>query len=150
MTIKKWKTKKLEPNDSFLNGAKIILKDRIHTLLKKIKIYLKEPSIENLHQVRISLRRIRYSLEVFVNCFDNKTYSQFYELVCELQDFTGKGRDLDVFKNYINDKFTNTKKVLQITKNIDNQRNAIEEDIKLKLLKFLHCDLTKKFLELIK
>lgn len=150
MTLKKWKLKKLNSNDTFSKGAKIVLQHRLNIILKKIKLYLKNPSIENLHQVRISIRRIRYSLEVFINCFDNKIYTQFYDLVTELQDFTGKGRDLDIIKNYINEKFVSTKNISQINKNIDGDKNQLEENIKLELLKFIHCDLTKKFSELIK
>ncbi|GAB6282015.1 MAG: hypothetical protein STSR0008_07590 [Ignavibacterium sp.] len=149
MTLKKWKLKKLNSDDTFSDGAKIVLQHRLNIIIKKIKLYLKNPSIENLHQVRISIRRIRYSLEVFINCFDNKIYAQFYDLVTELQDFTGKGRDLDIIKNYINEKFGNTKKIFQINKNIDLDKNQLEENIKLELLKFIHCDLTKKFSELI-
>ena len=63
--------------------------------------YFKELSIENLHSVRIALRRVRYSMELFIVCYDKKIFIKFY-INSMLQDLSGNVRDVDISLENIN------------------------------------------------
>jgi hypothetical protein len=98
---KKWEIKGIRKKQTVLKAAKIILKQRVDHLIKTINNYFKEQSVENLHQVRIALRRVRYNMELFISCFDRKLFLKLYNRVESLQDNSGFVRDLDVFKENI-------------------------------------------------
>ncbi|HPI37341.1 MAG TPA: CHAD domain-containing protein [Ignavibacteriaceae bacterium] len=149
MSIEKWTLKELSSDSSFIKSAKVTLKNRLGTLLDKISIYLSNPEEENLHQVRIAIRRVRYSLEVFSNCFSIKDIDKFYRKVESLQDKTGIGRDLDVIQKYISGK-VNSKRIVTLIDKINKDKIDIESNIKLELMKFFHSKLLKKILNIIK
>jgi CHAD domain-containing protein len=48
---------------------------------------------ENLHQLRIASKKLRYSVELFANCFDARLKSEFYPRMKELQDYLGEIND---------------------------------------------------------
>lgn len=148
MGIEKWTLKDLSPDTSFIKSGKATLRDRLGTLLDKINIYLSNPEEENLHQVRIALRRVRYSLEAFSNCFPFKELDKFYRKVEHLQDETGEGRDLDVIKEYVLKK-SNSKFTKNFVEKIQSDKEKIETDIKLELMKFYHSKLLKKMLKIV-
>jgi CHAD domain-containing protein len=149
MSIEKWTLKELSSDSSFIKSAQVTLKNRLGTLLDKISIYLSNPEEENLHQVRIAIRRVRYSLEVFSNCFSIKDIDKFYRKVESLQDKTGIGRDLDVIQKYISGK-VNSKRIVTLIDKINKDKIDIESNIKLELMKFFHSKLLKKILNIIK
>jgi len=148
MGIEKWTLKELSEDTSFIKSAKVTLRNRLGTLLDKINIYLSNPEEENLHQVRIAIRRVRYSLEVFSNCFPFKDLDKFYRRVENLQDKTGEVRDLDVIKEYVSQKLSN-QLVNTFAKMIQTDKEKIEVDIKLELMKFYHSKLLKKILKTV-
>ncbi len=98
---KKWEIDGLKKRQSFCSASKIILKARLDHLINKIDDYFKERNVENLHDVRIALRRVRYNMELFIICFDRKIFLRFYNRIERLQDNSGLVRDLDVFKENI-------------------------------------------------
>ena len=95
---KKWEIKGIKKRQGFCNAGKIILKSRLDHLIKTIDNYFNDRTVENLHQVRIALRRVRYNMELFIICFDRRLFLRFYKKVEALQDISGLVRDLDVFK----------------------------------------------------
>ena len=98
---KKWEIGGIKKRQSFCNASKIILKARLDHLINKIDDYFNERNVENLHDIRIALRRVRYNMELFIICFDRKIFLRFYSIIENLQDFSGLVRDLDVFKENI-------------------------------------------------
>jgi CHAD domain-containing protein len=92
----KWEIEKLKYSKQLKRSADIILKTRIECLLKFIEKYLKNSSIENLHDVRIAIRRIRYSMELFIICYNRKIFTKFYNKIQKLQDASGTVRDVDI------------------------------------------------------
>ena len=99
---RKWEIEKLKDSKQFKKSANIILSDRTQSLLSSVDKYFKELSIENLHSVRIALRRVRYSMELFIVCYDKKIFIKFYNKIQLLQDLSGSVRDVDISLENIN------------------------------------------------
>jgi CHAD domain-containing protein len=57
----------------------------------------RDPSdFDNLHQARIAGKRLRYAMEVFVDCFAASFRDRFYPAVEEMQDILGQANDSHV------------------------------------------------------
>lgn len=54
-------------------------------------------SYERFHQVRILGKRLRYSMEIFVDCFDSAFRDQLYPAIEEMQEILGHITDAHVF-----------------------------------------------------
>jgi CHAD domain-containing protein len=148
LSVEKWILTGIDKNSIFYLAAKSTLTNRNNTLCEKIKTYLDVSTVENLHEVRIAFRRLRYSLEVFAACFPTKEYGKFYNSIEKLQDRTGMRRDLDVIKFYLSGKVTGNKSKGLIAK-IEQENNVLGEEIKLELMAFLHSKNLKKFINLL-
>lgn len=146
---KKWKINGLSAHSSLSEAANIILKLRLKNVIAEIKKYFKDNSPENLHRVRISIRRLRYNLESFFVCFDTEEYLTFYQAIEHLQDLTGELRDLDVLIGNIMTHFGNNKKFQSLKIKIGNKRKEIFENLNLTLMKFLHSKYLKEFKKII-
>ncbi|MBU0558899.1 MAG: CHAD domain-containing protein [Bacteroidetes bacterium] len=86
----------LAKSHQYCEGAKIVLKAKIDSIFQLIDKFILEDSDENLHDLRISIRRLRYVLEVFSVCYGEKLLTEVLEFSKYLQDLIGEGRDLDV------------------------------------------------------
>ncbi len=93
---KKWFVSGVKINNSFYNEGKRVLRQKMSQVLLNTDKYMKTHAAEDLHQLRISIRRLRYPLEIFINFFPKKLFWEFYNKINKLQDSTGHGRDLDV------------------------------------------------------
>jgi CHAD domain-containing protein len=51
---------------------------------------------ENLHKVRIIGKRLRYSMEIFAECFNRDFKDEYYPMVEEMQDILGRANDSHV------------------------------------------------------
>lgn len=148
---KKWEIKKIKNSKKLKSIADIILEQRINRLIDLIKIYLKDKTIENLHDVRIALRRVRYNLELFLVCYDQATFSKFYKKIENLQNLSGEVRDFDVM-------LMNLEKLKQssvtineaIKENIIKKRNEIEINLINNLTRFLKSKSLREFQKEIK
>jgi CHAD domain-containing protein len=149
---KSWEIKGLKKSALICDAAKLIIQQRISVLLAKIDEYFKEESDVSLHQVRIAIRRIRYNLELFTDCFEKKLFLKFYETVNELQDKTGELRDLDVLKLNLNSLFKIEKAAMppHILTKIDNKKLALREIVNLELLRFKHSKILKELIANLK
>ena len=134
------------------DAAKTVLNSRLNSLEESINIYLKELTVENLHKVRIAVRRVRYNLEIFECCFDKKKYSLFYKKVERLQDTSGNRRDLDVLLHNIKMLETegNIPAPSGITDAFEIKRKNISEKLILELNKFIKSKSLKDIKKIIK
>lgn len=148
---KNWEITHLSTEEDLTSSAKVILCQRLDSLLASISSYFSEINEENLHQVRISLRRVRYSMELFIKCFNRKKYLSFYKIVSSLQDISGSVRDLDVLKQnlkYFWSDNKSAKKNINFNK-VDENKNLLQANLKLELMKFIHSKELKEFKKLI-
>ena len=148
---KKWEIGGIKKRQSICNASKIILKTRLDHLINKIDDYFNERNVENLHDIRIALRRVRYNMELFIICFDRKIFLRFYNIIENLQDFSGLVRDLDVFKENITSLISEEQvkiSLLVLTK-VEEKRKTLENKLELELMKFLHSKSLKDFNKLL-
>jgi len=148
---KPWEISKLSIKQNLTPSAKIILRQRLESFLSSLNLYLSEINSENLHQVRISLRRLRYPMEVFLKYFDRKKYWSFYKIVSSLQDLSGEVRDLDILKQNLNiycNKDKSKTEEINFSK-IDIKKEQFQSNLKLELMKFIHGKELKDFKKLI-
>jgi len=143
----KWEIKGLSGDKSLKASAKLVLQKRLQSVNSAIKKFFEDESVDNLHEIRISLRRLRYNMEIFISCFDKDKFNDFYIIVGQLQDLTGTKRDLDVLaeniKNISNG--SNDPKANSFLKKVEAKNNALNESLKLELMKFTHSDELKNF-----
>lgn len=146
----RWEIDGLSKNISLLSAGEKSLSKRITTLLDSINIYFESSSEENLHQVRISLRRVRYNLELFFSCFDKKIFMRFYKKIVELQDLTGEIRDIDVMKeNLLLVKDSSSAIFDLLINNFELKRKELIEKMSITLFKFTLSRSLKEFLKQI-
>ena len=74
---RKWEIEKLKDSKQLKKSANLILKNRFESLSSYTEKYFKDHTVENLHDVRIALRRVRYSMELFIVCYDKKSILNF-------------------------------------------------------------------------
>ena len=148
---KSWEIESLKSTRSLVKTAKTILTERIDNLVDKNDIYFSDPTAENLHAVRIALRRVRYSMELFIICFDRKLFFRFYNRIQKLQDLSGFVRDLDVLLMNM-DSLKKEEKVSvsdSIYKKVHENKFDLEESFRLELMKFMHSKVYKDFSKLL-
>ncbi len=148
---KKWKFKGINDNTSFAEAGVVILLNRCGSLKKSIKLFLGENSEENLHSVRISIRRLRYNMEIFSSCFENKKFLVLYNMVEHLQDLTGKKRDLDVL--IINIKNLSELNDISIAgkffETVDDLRNMLNDTLKIEFFHYLKSSELNDFVKML-
>ena len=147
MSKKKWQIDNLDGKLAYCKAADIVLKNRLSQVQYDIKKYFISESVEGLHRIRISLRRLRYSMELFISCYDRKKFMILYRQVTNLQDLSGKVRDLDVMKENI-DILINKEKVRisnKVLTKVDDFRNEFQAKLKIDLMKFIHSKAVKNF-----
>ena len=148
---RKWEIDKLKNTKQFKKSANLILQDRIESLLTFTKKYFNDLSVENLHDVRIALRRVRYSMELFIVCYDKKIFIKFYNKVQLLQDLSGNVRDIDIsienINSLVND--NNIKIDNAIILKAKEKKILLEEKFRLELMKFTLSKVQKDFFKLV-
>ena len=148
---RKWEVEKLKDSKQFKKSADLILNNRIESLLSLTDKYFKDMSVENLHDVRIALRRIRYSMESFTVCYDKKIFLKFYNNVQLLQDLSGNVRDVDISLENINSLVTDNQIKIdsEIITKANEKKIILEEKFKLELMKFTFSKVLKDYLKLL-
>lgn len=144
---KNWEIKGLKKKTYVCDAAKLVMSQRISLLADKMNEYFTAESDESLHQVRIAIRRIRYNLELFTDCFDKKLFKNFYNDINALQDITGQLRDLDVLKLNLNSLFKEKGTHLPDTVflKVEKKKEALRSKVNLELMKFKHSKVLKEF-----
>ncbi len=151
MAKKKWELKGLRKKLTFQDAAVKIVSERLNQLNSSIKLFLEQKTVENLHLVRIALRRVRYNMELFTICFDKKIFVLFYKKIETLQDLSGKVRDLDVMKENIELLNKNDKVEISevIRTKVNQKRDRLNNTFILELMKFNHSKALKSFMKLL-
>lgn len=152
MSKKKWQIENLDDKLPYCKAANFVLKNRLNQVQVDIKEYFSKESVEGLHRIRISLRRLRYSMELFISCYDRKKFMILYDIVTDLQDLSGKVRDFDVMTENMG--ILLNKEKVKISKNVFSKVEDIRSEfyikLKLDLMEFIHSKGVKCFEELLK
>ncbi len=147
---KKWEIDDLDEDKSLTETAKIVLTQKIKILEISLKKYFKNDSVNNLHEVRIAIRRLRYNMEIFLSCFNRKKYLKFYKTIVHLQDLTGSKRDYDVLLQNI-EKLSSAEQI-ERDENLNNiikdKISHLKETLKIEFVKFLESKEYKDFQKL--
>jgi CHAD domain-containing protein len=148
---RKWEIEKLKDSRQLKKSANLILKNRLDSLLSYTEKYFKDQTVENLHDVRIALRRVRYSMELFIVCYDKKVFLKFYNKVQSLQDLSGAVRDVDISTENINSLIAENQIKLDLgfLNKLSEKKNQLEEKFKLDLMKITLNKTYKDFLKQI-
>lgn len=93
---KKWEIPRLASEKKFRQASCRILSHRLFTVLEWIVTFKHDRADEDIHQLRIAIRRLRYPLETMISQFDRKVMQTFIEELNDLQDAAGAARDVDV------------------------------------------------------
>jgi CHAD domain-containing protein len=152
MAAPKWKIKGLDEKSSFRKSAVIILRERINTLNRLITRFLINESSESLHTVRISLRRVRYNMELFYRLFDKKKFLKLYNMIENLQDKTGAVRDIHVLKQNIL-LFEKEDEIIipdKMNLRIKEKEKLLNDALSLELSSFLNSEELKDFVRILK
>ena len=143
-----------KPMRSYRENARIILPQKVE------EVYTWEPFIrdaarrEELHNMRISIKRLRYTMELFraayespkmyareVAAVDNKRFTEFLGVIVDLQEILGDIHDCDVVLEVLTDYGTQSKQKAAasgIAKLIAQTRETRNADYKTFLKKWEH------------
>jgi CHAD domain-containing protein len=152
MAAPKWKIKGLNGKFSFRKTALIILNERLNNLNRLIKRFLNNETAECLHNVRISLRRLRYNMELFYGLFDRKKFLKLYNMMENLQDKTGYVRDIHILKQNIL-LFGKEDDIIipdRMNVKIEEKEKLLKDDLRIELSNFLHSPELKNFMKILK
>lgn len=140
--------KGLKNEISFKKAAKIITNFKLRNLIFLINRYFEDETVENLHDLRIAIRRLRYSIESFYGCFSEKPFKDFYKSLSLLQDKLGEARDLDVMSEKLN--YFEEHYGITISENLHSEMEIKRKEYKVEIISllknFLTSEITKKFL----
>lgn len=86
----------VNPQASLLSNAPLMLHVRLEELYE-FAPYIADPArVDELHNMRIAAKRLRYTMEIFQPCFPGKDFSKLYEQVKSVQEQIGEIHDRDV------------------------------------------------------
>ncbi len=85
----------LNPKQSFRHNARIILPQRIQEVYSWEQFIKNPERREELHNMRISIKRLRYTMEFFAVNYDHRL-ADFLTTIIDLQDILGDIHDSDV------------------------------------------------------
>lgn len=108
--------------------AKIRIEALIDNVLAFDPIVYQEKQVEELHQMRIAFKFLRYEMEIFESIYNNR-FNEILKSIKRCQELLGDIHDADVWINYIpefianeedllNEYFKNHKKVKKIKKGL--------------------------------
>jgi len=104
---KAWPVPNVDPDASVSLNARRILAIRVAELYSWTPVILHPESIEPLHAMRISTKRLRYTLELFADDF-GKPGERAIEQIREVQELLGTLHDIDVRIALIEDELAST------------------------------------------
>ncbi len=85
----------INPKQSFRENASIILPQKVEEVYSWEQFIRDPERREELHNMRISIKRLRYTMEFFAENYD-KHFTDLIETIIELQDILGDIHDSDV------------------------------------------------------
>ena len=86
----------VNPRESLRSNAPLMLHTRLEELYQ-FAPYISDPAkVDELHNMRIAAKRLRYTMEIFQPCFPGKDFSKLYDQVKSVQEQIGEIHDRDV------------------------------------------------------
>ena len=92
----------LNPNQSYCKNARIVLPQKAEEVYSWEQFIRDPERREELHNMRISIKRLRYTMEFFAVNY-GKHFTDFLEIIIELQDILGDIHDSDVVLEVLTD-----------------------------------------------
>jgi len=99
---KAWKVKGIQPQSSYRRNAKVILATKIQEVYSWAESIQNPKKIKELHNLRISVKRLRYSMEFFTTNYGEE-FQSFLKILEDLQEQLGDIRDYDVVEMILTD-----------------------------------------------
>ena len=127
---------------SIENTAKQVILYLHHKIIKKIDALEKDFTVDKLHKIRISLKKLRYLLEEFQHIFGEEKIEKMIEKGKELQTLLGDFNDAVSQKRLIHDYFKQNKKKISDRKTLEHtlldETLITQEKLMIKATKKLH------------
>ena len=99
---KAWKVKGIQPQSSFCWNAQVILAVKIQEVYSWVESIRNPDNIKELHNLRISIKRLRYSMEFFALNYGEE-FQDFLKVLADLQEQLGDIHDCDVVEMVLTD-----------------------------------------------
>lgn len=137
----------LERNTKFADSALLIMNHLYRNVIKKVKAFLDVRNVESLHELRISIRRFRYTLENYGQCFDKKKFKKILNHSKKLQDLLGEVRDIDILE----EKIALIENEIQLGipesffEHLNKKKDFLYQEVIVDLMKFLHNKQIRNF-----
>ncbi|MCG9127569.1 CHAD domain-containing protein [Candidatus Poribacteria bacterium] len=97
----------VKPKEDFHTNARIILPQKVEEVYMWENFIHDPERSEELHNMRISIKRLRYSMEFFTINYNEK-FTKYLDTIIDLQDILGDIHDndvvIDVLTNYKSDR----------------------------------------------
>jgi CHAD domain-containing protein len=94
---KLWAVRGLDCSGDFASNARRVIAARIAELYSHVPVIEHPEDAVGLHEMRIAVKRLRYSLEFFAVCFDPTELEWFLTSLSGLQELIGNLHDADEF-----------------------------------------------------
>ncbi|MGO8671057.1 MAG: CHAD domain-containing protein [Capsulimonadaceae bacterium] len=86
----------VDPAGRLAENAPLMLHIRLAEMYR-FAPYVRDPErVQELHDMRIAAKRLRYTMEVFASCASDPEFSALYEIVKGIQELIGDIHDCDV------------------------------------------------------
>lgn len=99
---KAWKAKGIHPQLSYRWNAQVILAVKIQEVYSWTESIRNPDNIKELHNLRISVKRLRYSMEFFAINYGEE-FQDFLKVLADLQEQLGEIHDCDVVEMVLTD-----------------------------------------------
>ena len=97
---KAWRTQGLDCDGAFVDNARRVIDTRLREALSYEERARDGGDVAGLHNMRISVKRLRYSMELFQACFA-KRFRRCLARMRDLQELLGATHDADVRVGYL-------------------------------------------------
>ena len=86
----------VNPQESLRSNAPLMLHTRLEELYQ-FAPYISDPAkVDELHNMRIAAKRLRYTLEIFAPCFSSKEFEKLSAQAKSIQEQIGEIHDRDI------------------------------------------------------
>ncbi len=99
---KAWKAKGIQPQSSYRWNAQVILAVKVEEVYSWVESIRDPDKIKELHNLRISIKRLRYSMEFFATNYGEE-FQDFLKILADLQEQLGDIHDCDVVEMVLTD-----------------------------------------------
>lgn len=143
---KKFRVPKLKYDRPFADSQKPVMAHYLDRVLRYADRYQKNESTENLHNLRIALRRFRYVLELYSVTIKPRRFAEVYELAVNLQNILGDRRDVDVMHARLLSIYSIAQSELPvlITADLEQSKALLNTQIEKNLTEFIRHKQIKK------